>query len=225
MNKTIQRVSIHNPGDQSVWIHEYRVDIVDLDLHTDDYEHGELEEFREKLRDAFGVIVDGPVGVTFDIEEQQDEPKISPYYTGARQGDRRDIAYFGCSGISRLLDPRNDLMNHSPDGFGWGYSGSGPAQSALGILAHYFGHSLEWLALAMYQDFKFAIITGFKEDSWILDESRVEGWVEHWCDLNQGCIGREKAGVDSQRDQEALDQKIDVSFEKVTAAIDEEAKA
>jgi len=27
--------------------------------------------------------------------------------------------------------PRSDLRNHSPNGFEWGYSGSGPAQLAL----------------------------------------------------------------------------------------------
>lgn len=38
-----------------------------------------------------------------------------------------------CNG--RLLRPRHDLFNHSPDGFAWGYGGSGPAQLALAILA------------------------------------------------------------------------------------------
>jgi Family of unknown function (DUF6166) len=28
------------------------------------------------------------------------------------------------------------LWNHSPDGFNWGYEGSGPAQLALAILLH-----------------------------------------------------------------------------------------
>jgi hypothetical protein len=28
---------------------------------------------------------------------------------------------------TRSLDPRHDLRNHSPDGFEWGYGGSGPA--------------------------------------------------------------------------------------------------
>src|SRR5262252_67895 len=32
------------------------------------------------------------------------------------------------------LPARNDVMNHSPDGFSWGYQGSGPAQAALAIL-------------------------------------------------------------------------------------------
>ena len=36
------------------------------------------------------------------------------------------------------LDPKPSLVyrNHSPDGFAWGYGGSGPAQLALAILLH-----------------------------------------------------------------------------------------
>lgn len=31
------------------------------------------------------------------------------------------------------LPPKNDIWNHSPDGFNWGYAGSGPAQLALAL--------------------------------------------------------------------------------------------
>ena len=36
------------------------------------------------------------------------------------------------------LDPKPSqrAYNHSPDGFNWGYAGSGPAQLALAILLH-----------------------------------------------------------------------------------------
>jgi len=39
-------------------------------------------------------------------------------------------------GSSQLLSPKHSqkIINHSPDGFSWGYSGSGPAQLALAIL-------------------------------------------------------------------------------------------
>ena len=49
------------------------------------------------------------------------------------------------------LDPHYGLRNHSPDGFSWGYSGSGPAQLALAILVECVG---ELLAQAYYQQFK-----------------------------------------------------------------------
>ena len=61
----------------------------------------------------------------------------------------------------KALPPRNDLFNHSPDGFEWGYGGSGPAQLALALLAHEFGdgEALEW-----YQTFKREVISQVSQD-------------------------------------------------------------
>jgi hypothetical protein len=44
------------------------------------------------------------------------------------------------------------IRNHSPDGFNWGYGGSGPAQSALAICLHIFQN--QYVAEALYQSFK-----------------------------------------------------------------------
>jgi hypothetical protein len=53
-----------------------------------------------------------------------------------------------------LLDPRPSqaLRNHSPDGFNWGYAGSGPSQLALAIVLELTGKA------EGYQDFKFETI-------------------------------------------------------------------
>lgn len=53
------------------------------------------------------------------------------------------------------------LRNHSPDGFNWGYGGSGPAQLALSVCLFYF--SDEGKAMACYQDFKFKVIAGLPQ--------------------------------------------------------------
>lgn len=50
------------------------------------------------------------------------------------------------------------LRNHSPDGFNWGYGGSGPAQLALAILLVYM---VAEEALSIYQDFKFKVVAGW----------------------------------------------------------------
>ena len=65
-----------------------------------------------------------------------------------------------------MLDPRLDLRNHSPTGFAWGYGGSGPAQLSLAILADFFRGSDEGddQALALYQEFKFAVIARLPQD-------------------------------------------------------------
>jgi hypothetical protein len=54
------------------------------------------------------------------------------------------------------LDPKpsQKYRNHSPDGFNWGYGGSGPAQLALAIMLKLTGKP------DGYQDFKFRFIAG-----------------------------------------------------------------
>jgi hypothetical protein len=53
----------------------------------------------------------------------------------------------------RLLDPKpsQKVWNHSPDGFNWGYGGSGPAQLALAILLRL---APETIAVRHHQKFK-----------------------------------------------------------------------
>ena len=47
------------------------------------------------------------------------------------------------------------IVNHSPDGFNWGYGGSGPAQLALAILLEFVPADV---ARRSYQDFKREVI-------------------------------------------------------------------
>ena len=71
------------------------------------------------------------------------------------------------------LDPRLDLRNHSPDGFEWGYPGSGPAQLALAILAVEFDDEF---ALDHYQKFKDDFITPIRDGDWGLESSSIQEW-------------------------------------------------
>lgn len=72
----------------------------------------------------------------------------------------------------RPLDPRMDVRNHSPDGFEWGYGGSGPAQLALAILCDLIGDS-KAVEGGLYQRFKFKVIAGLDTDNWVLSEARI----------------------------------------------------
>ncbi len=79
-------------------------------------------------------------------------------YEGTRKGDNVVVTVNGSP-----LPPRNDLRNHSPDGFSWGYAGSGPVQLALALLAHHFSLTdtqvlADLKALALYQTFKERLI-------------------------------------------------------------------
>ncbi len=56
--------------------------------------------------------------------------------------------------------PSQKVRNHSPQGFNWGYSGSGPAQLALAICLELYG---EEKARKEYQDFKFKHIAALPQ--------------------------------------------------------------
>lgn len=73
------------------------------------------------------------------------------------------------------LNSRLDLINHSPDGFSWGYEGSGPAQLALAILADCKGDAF---ALRFYQLFKRDVIAKLGRSlSWEISEEFIDDWV------------------------------------------------
>jgi hypothetical protein len=88
----------------------------------------------------------------------------------------------GCSatvredgGTPRPLAPRLDLRNHSPTGFEWGYSGSGPAQLALALAADVLGDDDR--AQDVYQRLKFRVVGGLPKEGWTLTEDQVRSAI------------------------------------------------
>jgi uncharacterized protein DUF6166 len=77
----------------------------------------------------------------------------------------------------RVLDPAVSLKvrNHSPDGFAWGYGGSGPAQLALAILLA--AGAAQNVAEAHYQDFKDAFVSRWPKEGFSV-EMDVLGWLD-----------------------------------------------
>lgn len=51
--------------------------------------------------------------------------------------------------------PSQKIWNHSPDGFNWGYGGSGPAQFALALLMRFVAPEI---AQQYYHELKFGFI-------------------------------------------------------------------
>src|SRR5262245_34286841 len=96
-------------------------------------------------------------------------------YTGARKvqlgGAIVTVRDSAAEGGARELAPRNDLRNHSPDGFEFGRRGSGPAQMALGICADVLGDDER--ALRVYQDFKRVMISPIDGDDFSITEARA----------------------------------------------------
>jgi hypothetical protein len=88
-----------------------------------------------------------------------------------------------------LLPMRLGLRNHSPTGFAWGYGGSGPAQLALALACDMLGPGkvCDDLALAIYQELKWSVISrlpGGEPFRLTEDELRtaIEGIVARWPD-------------------------------------------
>jgi hypothetical protein len=64
------------------------------------------------------------------------------------------------NGVHLIPDGSLRIRNHSPDGFAWGYAGSGPAQFALALLMLYVDADTAQL---YYQELKFGWVSGLPQ--------------------------------------------------------------
>lgn len=67
----------------------------------------------------------------------------------------------------------NHIERHSPDGFEWGYGGSGPADTALSILTDCLG---KMQANQLYQSFKWDLVAGWG-DKFSISEAEIKNWA------------------------------------------------
>jgi len=72
--------------------------------------------------------------------------------------------------------PSQRLYNHSPDGFQWGYPGSGPAQLALALLYDATGDPE--LSVRLHQAFKGDFVALWC-DTWEITDRDIRLWVEN----------------------------------------------
>lgn len=116
------------------------------------------------------------------------------------------------------LDPAPSLTvrRHSPDGFSWGYAGSGPAQLALALLLEEAPQ--QRIAERLYQTFKRDVVSRWPIDGdWRITSGEIQAWLrEHpvepepddeWapvqehvnrlpcgCPIDSGCTGHHTDG-------------------------------
>ena len=87
------------------------------------------------------------------------------------------------------------IERHSPNGFQWGYSGSGPADTALSILTDCLGMGP---ASQLYQMFKWEFVARWG-DEWSISEEKIREWAEREKEtrifLEQERRGDEKNGA------------------------------
>jgi len=93
----------------------------------------------------------------------------------------------------KRVRPLRHIPFHSPDGFAWGYHGSGPADLALAILVDYFRERpprIGWLAgeqfsrwtvdskaFTLHQDFKREVVAQCG-DAWELYGLQIDTWLK-----------------------------------------------
>jgi len=93
---------------------------------------------------------------------------LTKVYSGVRSADGSPVIV-KVSG--RKLRVRLDLFNHSPDGFEWGYGGSGPAQLALAILVDALDDDER--AVKLHQEFKWSVVGRFPHEGWKITAEQV----------------------------------------------------
>ncbi len=99
-------------------------------------------------------------------------------YEGTRTPSGAQVVVIEPGRPKRDLPPRRDLRNHSPDGFEWGYSGSGPAQLALALCADVLGDDER--AVRFYQLVKSLLVAPIKGEHWTLTEEAIRDAISHF---------------------------------------------
>ena len=71
------------------------------------------------------------------------------------------------------------VVNHSPDGFEWGYGGSGPAQLALALLLDALGIGVQHqeTATRFYQRFKSEVVEQWPRDGFVISAQDILAWL------------------------------------------------
>ncbi len=99
----------------------------------------------------------------------------------------------------RVVGPLPHHVKHSPDGFSWGYTGSGPAELARSLLIHALDIQRHPDALSgdcdgcwwcdagwqilpeTYQQFKVDVVARFPQDGdWTMARDEVRAWAAAW---------------------------------------------
>lgn len=76
------------------------------------------------------------------------------------------------------------IVRHSPDGFEWGYAGSGPSDLALNILSFFIGQEAAERG-GLYQRFKDRFIVPMPKDGGTIKKDEILHWVAEQEDAHE----------------------------------------
>lgn len=100
-------------------------------------------------------------------------------YSGIKDDKGGPCVVWICDGdgFDRPLDPgpSQAVWNHSPDGFQWGYGGSGPAQLALAILLDLTQD--KDLSVQRHQAFKHDFVCRWGNE-WTVGADQIRDWLK-----------------------------------------------
>jgi hypothetical protein len=106
---------------------------------------------------------------------EEDGTPETTVYRGERDSTECSVTVDG-----EALDPRYDLLSASPQGFEWGYGGSGPAQLAVAILAEAYSDEF---AVEHHQRFKRTVVANLPEQGWRFTGKFLDGWRNLTCEV------------------------------------------
>lgn len=137
-------------------------------------------------RDSHIPVISLDTGLVERIEEaienkaikrrQQLESRSYRSQVGYPSPGDTEVGIFENGRAWRLLPKCLDKVNHSPDGFSWGYHGSGPAQLAFAILFDVTNDADK--TQRFYQDYKSIVIAQLGDRPWELTAASVLSWLD-----------------------------------------------
>jgi hypothetical protein len=111
------------------------------------------------------------------VTTTDEDIRVSKIYHGQRTPQGTDVTVDG-----KPLDPRVDLRAMSKVGFEWGYSGAGPMQLALAILADHHVDN-DGVALRDFKRYCELVIAEIDRDEWTIDSARIDGSLNEVTDV------------------------------------------
>ena len=96
------------------------------------------------------------------------------------------VSQVGVPGFSYHEELLEHHVRHSPDGFSWGYAGSGPAELARSLLWDYLGAEPQPF---VYQAFKSSFVAQWPQDgNWEMTSTKIQEWLD-WLVVYQSAQG------------------------------------
>lgn len=123
----------------------------------------------KSMKRGYGPVCAKKLGLTGEVLEQAKEDDVKPV------GLKGDIFLTRNIKGEPVTNVNQRIVDHSPDGFEWGYGGSGPADLALNILSLLLPKRK---AYELHQEFKWEFIATMPEKGGIIKKEDIIEWIE-----------------------------------------------